>query len=147
VISTITDAEVLASYAGFLSVSAVTVYELAIKDVFNEFALKKHKVFGTFVENHFKRINGKIKIDDLKNEHIKPFGSAYLQKFQVLLQKKEDSIFKSHHISIKTSYQNLIQCRHNFVHKGFPTLTINEVIDNYKNCKDVIHCLNDAMKR
>ena len=62
VVSTITDATVLASYAGFLSVSAVTDYELAIKDIFNEFASKKNKVFGSFVQSHFKRINGKIKI-------------------------------------------------------------------------------------
>ena len=66
IINGIIDSEIQASYAGFLSVSATTVYELAIKDIFNEFALKKNKVFGSFVENHFNRINGRIKIGDLK---------------------------------------------------------------------------------
>jgi len=147
VISTITDTMVLASYAGFLSVSAVTVYELAIKDIFYEFSLKKNIVFGSFVQNHLKRMNGRIQIDSLKGEHIKTFGAKYFNKFNRLLQKKEESILNTRHISITSSYQNLIQCRHDFVHKGSPTLSFNEVIDDYQNCKEVIHCLNDTMKR
>ena len=146
-ITTISDAAILASYAGFLSVSAVTVYELAIKDIFNEFAIKKNKVFGSFVENHFGRINGRISIDDLKNQHIVQFGEKYLKTFQKKLQEKEDSNWNTLHVSIKTMYKDLIQCRHNFVHKGSPTLTINEVINYYEYGKEVIHCLNDIMKR
>ena len=38
IVGTITDPAIQANYAGFLSVSSVTVYELAIKDIFNEFA-------------------------------------------------------------------------------------------------------------
>ena len=66
-LSTITDAAVLASYAGFLSVSSVTVFELAIKDIFENFATKKNIVFGHFVEKHLSRLNGRIKLDDLRS--------------------------------------------------------------------------------
>jgi hypothetical protein len=145
-VSAITDAAVLAYYTGFLSVSAVTVYELAIKDIFCDFASKRHTAFGSFVENHFRRINGRIKIETLKDEHLKLFGDTYSKEFQKLLCKEESSNLKARQISIKSSYQNLIQCRHDFVHKGFPTLTFNEVIEDYKNSKEVIHCLNDTMK-
>jgi hypothetical protein len=76
-----------ADYAGFLSVSGVTVFELAIKDIFIEFALKKNKVFGTFIDSHFEKINGRIKLDDLKKSHIKQFGEKYLKKFNKKLQE------------------------------------------------------------
>ncbi|MCX8105312.1 MAG: HEPN domain-containing protein, partial [Ignavibacterium album] len=141
------DSDIKASYVGFLSVIAVTVYELAIKDIFNEFALKKHKIFGNFVENYFKKINGRITLDDLKNQHIKRFGENYLKKFDKKLEHIEKINLKLHKISIKSMYGNLIQCRHEFVHKGNPTLTLYEVIDNYTFGKEIIHCLNDTMKR
>ena len=147
VVGAITDTSIKANYAGFLSVSAITVYELAIKDVFNEFAAKKNKVFGSFVEKHFSRINGKIKIEHLKGNHIKLFGEKYLKKFDASLKNKEDTLLTTSKISIKSSYDNLITCRHDYVHKGSPTLTINEVMDSYNYGKEVIHCLNEAMKR
>ncbi|MCX5815442.1 MAG: HEPN domain-containing protein [Proteobacteria bacterium] len=147
VIGTITDPAIAADYTGFLSVSSVTVYELAIKDIFNEFASQKHKVLGTVIEKHFRRLNGRIKIDDLKGEHVKLFGDKYLKKFNQKLKGKESSVFSTSRISISTDYGNLITCRHKYVHSGYPTLTINEIIDCYKSGKDVIQCLYEAMKR
>lgn len=147
IVGAISDTSIKANYAGFLSVSAVTVYELAIKDVFNEFAAKKNKVFGNFVENHFSRINGKIKIKDLKGQHIKLFGEKYSNKFDASLKNKESALLATLRISIKSSYDNLITCRHDYVHKGSPTLTIDEVINSYIYGKEIIHCLNEAMRR
>jgi hypothetical protein len=59
-VNSINDSSIKAKYAGFLSVGAVTVYELAIKDIFIEFSHKKHSVFGGYVEKHLGKINGKI---------------------------------------------------------------------------------------
>lgn len=146
-VGAITDTSIKANYAGFLSVSAVTVYELAIKDVFNNFAAKKNKVFGMFVEKYFFRINGKIKIEHLKDSHIKLFGEKYFNNFDTSLENKERAVLATSIISIKYSYNNLITCRHDYVHKGSPILTINEVMDSYNYGKKVIHCLNEAMKR
>lgn len=147
IVGTITDPATQANYAGFLSVSSVTVYELAIKDIFNEFASKKNKVFGNFIERHFEKLNGKIKIDALKGNHIKLFGDKYLRKFNTKLQLKENNVFATSRISITTAYTNLITCRHEYVHNGSPTLTINEVIACYNSGKEVIQCLDYAMKR
>ncbi|MDP3111709.1 MAG: HEPN domain-containing protein [Thermodesulfovibrionales bacterium] len=146
-VGTITDPELKANYAGFLSVSSVTVYELAIKDIFCEFASRKNKVFGTVIERHFNRINGRIRIEDLKGTHIKLFGDKYLKKFNQKLHIKENSVFSTSRVSISADYGNLLTCRHEYVHSGSPTLTINEVIDNFINGKEIIHCLNEAMKR
>lgn len=147
VIPTITDPAISASYAGFLSVSAVTVYELAIRDILNEFSTKKNKVFGVFTEKHFKRINGRIKLDALKGDHIPLFGDKYLIKFNKLVRNKQAAILATSRVSITDAYNNLILCRHRFVHAGNPTLTISEVINFYNYGKEIIHSLNDTMKR
>jgi hypothetical protein len=147
VVTSVTDSTVLSSYAGFLSVSAITVYELAIKDIFNEFAIKKNKSFGNFVEKHFGKINGRILLDDLRGQHIKPFGDKYLRQFDNKLITKEANILISSRVSMKECYKNLIICRHKFVHGGSPTLTYNEVVNFYQYGKGVIECLNLAMKR
>lgn len=147
VVGAIRDPEILISYSGFLSVSAITVYELAIKDIFFDFAHNQNKVFGIFVENHFERINGKIKIDHIVGDHTIKFGQKYRDRFKNLLNQREEVLLKVKHISMKSEYDNLIQCRHHFVHKGVPTLTINEVINAYEIGKEVIHCLNESLKR
>jgi hypothetical protein len=146
-VNSVTNQAILASFAGFYSVSAITVFELSIKEIFNEFAKRKNKYFGVFVEKSFYRLNGRIKISDLRGEHIKQFGDKYLNKFDKILQEHENYFFNSRGISIIASYSNLITCRHNFVHLGSPTLTINEVIDFYNHGKEIIHCLNKTMKR
>lgn len=147
VIGAINDAAILSSYAGFLSVSSVTVFELAIKDIFIEFASKKHKVFGVFAEKIFKQINGRIKLPDLRDKHIRTFGDNYLKKFDKILKAREQAVLTASHTSISTLYSNIILCRHEFVHQGNTTLTTNEVINSYELGKEVIHCLNDTMRR
>lgn len=145
--ATITDPVVLSNYAGFLSVTAVTVFELAIKDVFYDFAVKKHNSFGFFVGTHFKRINGRIKLDDLRKEHIAAFGQKYLERFKKLLDAKDNLYVLASAGSIKSSYTNLIGCRHSFVHSNLVTLTLGEVISSYNLGKEVIHVLNSSMVR
>lgn len=146
-VNTITDTAIKANYAGFLSVSAITVYELAIKDIFIDFAQRKNNVFGKFIEKHFSSINGRIKIDDLKGQHIKPFGVKYLDKFEIKLKLRENIIFNTTRKNVRTDYTNLIICRHKYVHGGFPTLTFQEVLDSYQIGKDIIHSLYETMQR
>jgi hypothetical protein len=145
-VGSITDPSIQANYAGFLSVSSVTVYELAIKDIFNEFATKKNKVFGNFTETHFSRINGRIKLDDLKGTHIKLFGEKYLIRFNKNLKIRENAILSTVGKNITTDYGNLVTCRHKYVHGGSPTLTINEVISCYASGKEVIDCLHQSIR-
>lgn len=147
IVTGITDTAIKSNYAGFLSVSAVTVYELAIKDIFTEFATKKNIVFGNFIEKHFASINGRIKLDDLKGQHIKPFGTKYLDKFEKRLVQRERVVFTSTRKNVRSDYSNLIICRHKYVHAGSPTLTFQEVLDNYQTGKEIIHSLYEAMQR
>lgn len=136
-------------YSGFAAVSAVTVYELAIKEIFREFAGNKNKVFGYFVDSHFKRINGRIALSDLKNEHLPRFGDKYLKKFESLLSSEEIKYLRTHHQSVKSSYGNLVAWRHGFAHQGQvpPNATFTEVQRSYDCGKKVIDALAQALVR
>ena len=134
-------------YTGFLAVSAVTVYELAIKDVFVNFAKKKNRAFGSYVEHAFKRINGRIRINNL-TDYAKQFGIKYSNKFKKNIDKEDLIIIKLRRgYDLKNSYDNLLQCRHDFVHKNQVQLTFDNVVDYYIVGKTVIDCLYKAMQR
>lgn len=145
-VPTLPDEQIKSKYVGFLSASAVTVYELAIKDIFVEFAEKKAPAFGTFVEKYFDQINGRIKINDVK-KYIKSFGEKYSKKFENKIERKTKQLRRIYNNDIKAVYGNLITCRHSFIHENRITLTFNEVVEGYKMGKEIICILNETMKR
>lgn len=147
--ASIADPFVQARYIGFIAISAVTAYELAIKDIFYGFADKKHAVLGDVTRARFFRLNGKIKLDDLKKEHVKMFGDRYLERFKRNLEKAENEYIRGHSKSPKTAYNNVITWRHQFVHEGTIPSTTNyaEIKDQYAAGKEVIHCLFKSMVR
>ena len=149
VVAATADPILVGQYTGFAAVSAVTVYELAIKEIFIEFSAKKHKVFGYFTERHFERINGRITLHNLKKEHVPKFGERYQKRFEAALDKDELIELRASSISIKANYGNLIAWRHEFAHQGqIPTnATFAEVQRAYEYGKRVIDCLARCMSR
>ncbi len=149
IVPTIADPLLTAKYVGFVSVAAVTVYELALKEIFIEFALKKHKVLGHFTKSYFNRINGRIKLKVIKEDYISRFGNKYDVKFQKNIEKKCRDYFLLNHRDIRNSYANLITWRNDFAHEGKinSTTTYNEVVQAYEDGKEVIHCLAESMTR
>jgi len=146
IISIITNEELKSKYAGFLSASAVTVYELAIKDIFINFAEKKNKAFGIFITEYFHRISGHIKIIDIE-KYAKSFGEKYINRFNKKLKIKNKYIFSIYHNDIKAIYGNLINCRNEFIHENNTTMTFDEVVEGYKLGKEIIHILSETMQR
>ncbi|MGD1858814.1 MAG: HEPN domain-containing protein [Leptolyngbyaceae cyanobacterium] len=149
VISGISDPFISSRYIGFVSVSAVTVYELAVKEIFCTFANRKHKVLGDFALSYFDRINGRVKLKIIRNEYISRFGTKYVDKFKRKIDRAEQKFLRTSHVSIKNSYNNVIEWRNQFAHEGqIPsTVTYSEVIKSYKAGKEVIHCLPETMRR
>ncbi|MCF6210719.1 MAG: hypothetical protein L3K24_08645 [Gammaproteobacteria bacterium] len=149
IVPSITDPLLLPKYVGFVSVAAVTVYELAMKDIFIDFARKKHKVLGNFTEAYFDRINGRIKLKIIKEDYIGKFGRKYQIKFQKNIEKKSKEYLQINHRDIRSSYANLITWRNEFAHEGIinSTTTYDEVIKAYEDGKEVIHCLAESMTR
>ena len=136
-------------YLGFIAVSAVTAYELAIKDVIYRFSEEKHRALGELARAKFSRLNGRISLRDLRPGQIECFGKKYCVRFDRLLDAAEDDAKLAHEPSIRSSYGNLISWRHKFVHEGEAPVnaTYGELRGAYQQGKKVIVCMNSAMKR
>ncbi len=149
VMPTITDPLLQAKYVGFVSVAAVTVYEQAVKEIFIDFSTRKHKVLGNFTEAYFHRINGKIKIQVIRDEYISKFGDKYQKRFRKKLEQASKTYLAANRRDMKSSYSNLITWRNDFAHEGKinSTTTYREVVQAYKDGKEVIHCLAETMTR
>lgn len=149
VIGTIQDPLIRSRYAGFLAVTAVTVFELAFKDIVFDFAEKKHIVFGNHLRASYDKLNGRISLSDIRNNHIARFGEKYKTRFDKRLAKKEKQSLTSGGGSIKSSYGNLVTWRNGFVHGGeLPsTATFEEARRNYFLSKELFACLEDCLVR
>lgn len=142
-----TDPLVLSSWAGLVAVKAVTAYELAIKDIFEDFAKGKHKVFGTFVKAAYKKLNGRITYGDVKDGLVKPYGDKYSKKLVQKKDAKTTEIMASNGVDLVTTYNNLIECRHQLVHAGTFNMAFDEAVQSYQIGKKLIEVFDETMKR
>ena len=149
IVPTITNPLLTAKYVGFVSIAAVTVFELALKEILIEFARKKHKLLGNFTEAYFDRINGRIKLQIIIDDYICKFGKKYKNRFCQNVEKRAREYLILHHRDIKSSYGNIITWRNDFAHEGRinSTTTYHEVIQAYEDGKEIIHCLAASMTR
>lgn len=145
----IADPFVRSRYVGFTAISAVTVYELAIKEIFMGFGAKKHKVLGTFVQRHFDRINGQIGRDRIVGTYLPLFGDKYVDRFKRHLESTELRCLRTDSVSVKESYANLLTWRNAFAHEGVipSSATYEEVKRSYLFGKKLIECLAATMVR
>lgn len=146
IVQTGTDPLVLSAMAGIVAVEAVTAYELAIKDIFEEFSSKKNIVFGSFVKTTYSKLNGRIKYQDVKTM-IKAYGEKYSKRFEIKKDKQSKTVLALNHVDLVQAYDNLILGRHTFVHEGVLTMTLQEAISNYNIGKELIAALYETMKR
>lgn len=149
VMPTIADPLLQAKYVGFVSVAAVTVYEQAVKEILIDFSKRKHKVLGNFTQAYFHRINGKIKIQVIRDEYISKFGDKYKKRFMKKLELASKTYIAATRRDMRSSYSNLITWRNDFAHEGKinSTTTYREVVQAYEDGKEVIHCLANTMTR
>jgi hypothetical protein len=147
VVYSVNDPFVESRYVGFVAVAAVTVYELCIKEIFCDFALRKHKVFGVFVDNYFSRINGRISLKSIKDEYLKKFGNKYVKRFKARSKDADDRCLQEYGKSMLASYGNIVVWRNQFAHEGSlpTTATYREVTKSYEMGKNVIIVLNDIL--
>ena len=141
------DPLVLSSWAGLVAVKAVTAYELAIKDIFEDFARGKHKVFGTFVKASYKKLNGRITYGDVKDGLVKTYGDKYSKKLVQKKEAKSAAVLVSDRVDLVRTYDNLIECRHQLVHAGAFTLSFDEAVRSYQIGKKLIEVFDETMKR
>lgn len=144
-----TDAFIASRHVGFVAVSAVTVYEIAIKSIFIEFGTKKHVVLGNFTKARFDRINGRIAYRSIWDEHVRPFGDKYVSRFKKQMAKEEQRGVQERGKSVISSYNNIVLWRNTFAHEGQvpANVTLNEAIEAYHEGKHVLRCLSNCMVR
>ena len=97
----------------------------------------------------YSKSNGRIKLDDIKKNHVKKLGDTYLNKFSANLNKAESFFLDAAGESITTNYDNIIGWRNKFAHEGqIPaTPTYEEVKWAYILGREVIICLESSLKR
>lgn len=136
-------------YIGFVAVASVTVYEMAIKSIFIDFANKKHKVLGNFAESIFDRINGRIKITEIRDVYIIRFGEIYQKRFDKKVEQCTENYLRTQGRDVKSSYTNVINWRNDFAHEGRinTNATYADVVQAYQDGKEIIRCLAEAMVR
>lgn len=146
-VKSVSDPFVRKKYIGFVVTSAVTAFELAIKDIFVSFSYEQSEVFGAFIESSYRGLNGRITLKDLEKKHIIKFGDKYSGRFKEELEYKEKSFLKLKGGSIKSSYGNIITWRNIFVHQGeiAQNATYEEAVNAFKYGQEVIHVLNSVM--
>jgi hypothetical protein len=149
VMPTITDPYLISRYTGMVAIVGVTSYELAVKDIFIEFARVKHKVLEACTRDYFDRLNGKIKFSFLRDEYAFHFGIKYKARFKRKIHCRQKLVLRDQGKSMLDCYNNLITWRHQFVHEGIVpnTATFPEAVDCYECGKHVIACLAASMKR
>lgn len=137
------DAFTQSRYVGFYSVAAAAVVELALKEIIISFATSNHPMFGGYVQSKYEQINGRIKLAHIKDDHLDPFGEKYKKRFHKLLDRVERTELRRRKFSVKSSYTNLLNCRHAFAHEGsIPAhSTYSEVKKGFDAAKIVLACL------
>lgn len=148
-VPTITDPFIVSRYAGLTAVIGVTSYELAVRDIYCDFAAAKHLVLENFARAFFGRLNGRIGYKNLCDDYSVRFGEKYRTRLKRKINELEQNTLKSQKKSPQSSYGNLITWRHLFVHEGaLPNnATYKETVDSYELGKLVIHCLATCMRR
>jgi hypothetical protein len=134
-------------YVGFYSVSAAAVVELALKEIIISFATSENPIFGGYVEAKYEKINGRVKLPHIAEDHLGPLGDKYQKRFERLLGRVERIELRRGRYSVKSSYANLLNCRHKFAHEGsIPAYsTYDEVKKGFEAGKIVLACLAKAL--
>lgn len=147
ILPSVNDPYLKAKYVGFVSVAAVTVYELAIKSIFLDFSKKENKILNCFTERYFERINGRIKIKAIQDDYLTKFGDIYLNSFNSEIEVSKINFLRANKRDFQAAYKNLIEWRHQFAHQGTIniTATFEEVVQAYEDGKFVIECLAKVM--
>jgi hypothetical protein len=129
--------------AGLLVVTMVASFENSVKHVIINYAHSRNKDFGSFSERHFGKINGKVRIDDLK-KYCLLFGEDRKDNFVRILESRRKKIRERARLDINASYDQIIDRRHSFAHTWAVSLTIEEAICQYRAAKRVIYAFGEA---
>ena len=148
-VSGISDPFIVSRYTGYVAVTAVTAFEINIREKIFEFCRKKHNVFGNFADAYFAKTNAKVKTRQLQDDYLNKFGLRYVNRYKRKMEDLEQVHLRDYRKSLKGSYNNLVQWRHDFVHDGkLPDYaTYADACDAYVHGKKVIEAFFETLVR
>ncbi len=136
------NAFVRSDLAGLLLIAICAVYENCIKKIMIEYSDGKHGEFSYFIENNYKRLNSRIK----KNDLIKLLKMFSINKGDNLKNKINNFSNKIHGINLGNRYDQIFNWRHDYAHAKITSTTLEEVYTHHRVGKFVVFyfyfCIN-----
>ncbi len=132
-----------ADLAGLLVVTIAACYEDCVKTTLVEHAAKRHTDFENFTEKNYSRLSSRVKINDLQR-YANLFGPATNNRFRTILGSRQHRISDRTGVSIKKSYEQILDWRHDYAHGGIKHTTIDEALKFHLFGKRVLYCFNEA---
>lgn len=156
--------------AGLILIKICAIYEKCVQEILSYQAGKYHRNFGIYIKNSYERLNSKISYSDIC-KYISIFGEEPEINFNVKLKdicfresigveqitkellrlesdtrvkNKDNTLGKwiSEHV---LNYDNFLNLRHSFAHKGNCSETIINVTEYFKKTKLIIFSLAEAL--
>lgn len=135
-----------ADLAGLLVVAIAATYETCVKEVLYEYANGRHADFGGYAQRSYKKLNSRIAVKDLK-AYCELFSPQIRDRFNDRLKTKKSKILGRVGRNIETSYQQILDWRHDFAHAWNRNATIEEVVQTHRFGKRILYIFDDAFFR
>lgn len=131
-------AEFRADMARLLVIAIVSAYEASVRAILVDYAKRSHKVFGYYIEADCKKINARIKIDELKG-WTKKFDRKIKNRFRTELKRIHRRYETKAHKDFCEAYNELVRLRHEFAHVTTSTTSIEETVQRHRVAKQVVY--------
>lgn len=132
-----------ADLAGLLVVAMAASYEAAVKETLVSYASRHHSQFGTFAQNHFRKLNSRIGMSDLSS-YARTFDNSVHRKFGELITSRKQQLISRIGKDFTKAYGQILSWRHDFAHAGIRNTTVEEALVTHRLAKRVLFTFDDA---
>jgi RiboL-PSP-HEPN len=133
-----------ADLAGLLVVAIAATYENCVKEILYSWAGVHHSAFENYARRRYSKINSRITISDLK-KYCDLYDPSLADSFKTKLMRKKSLILERTGVNIDSSYQQLLDWRHEFAHTGARTTTLEEATKAHLYAKRVLYVFAETL--
>lgn len=132
-----------ADLAGLLVVAMAATYENCVKEVLCQYASSHNSDFGNYARRNYEKLNSRILVKDLK-KYCELFDPSIKRRFQDRLTKRKKAILDRIGKNIESSYEQILDWRHEFAHAGNRNTTIEEATRTHLVGKRILYVFDSA---
>jgi hypothetical protein len=133
-----------AELAGLLVVAIAASYENCVKEVLYSKAGTHHAAFEAYAKRQYAKINSRIAVSDLI-KYCELYDPPLKAKFKSTLATRKAAILAKTGVNIETTYERLLEWRHDFAHAGVRSMTLEEATKAHMFGKRVLYVFADAL--